>query len=167
MPRESEWLQHVPGALGCLRQSRVPAVDRAALERLLHVSRREAIRLMHRFGAVQAGRTFIVSREALIAQLQSVRDSGTYIQQARRIARISDEIGAAQRSLPGRQVRIAVKPDAGQEEMKSLPPGIHVRPGELRIEFSCTAELLRQLYELSQAILNDYARFDAAVAPRP
>jgi hypothetical protein len=45
--------------------------------------------------------------------------------------------------------------------MKNLPAGVDLKPGELRIEFG-TEDLLRHLYELSQAILNDYRRFQEA-----
>jgi hypothetical protein len=150
-----------------LGRSPFPVIDRASLEQLLHLSRRQAIRLMHRFGASQAGRTFIISRESLITQLHTVRDSGTYGRQAQRARRLTDHLNEARRTLPGRRVQIPAAPNVKDHEMKDLPAGIHLRPGELRIEFSQPDDLLRQLYELSQAILNDYARFQAALEDAP
>jgi len=47
--------------------------------------------------------------------------------------------------------------------MKDLPAGIHLKPGELRIEFYGAEDLLRHLFELSQAMVNDFGRFQAAV----
>ena len=47
--------------------------------------------------------------------------------------------------------------------MKDLPAGIHLQPGELRIEFFGAEDLLRHLFELSQAMVNDFGRFQAAV----
>ena len=44
--------------------------------------------------------------------------------------------------------------------------GILHQPGELRIEFFGAEDLLRHLFELSQAMINDYARFQAAVEER-
>jgi hypothetical protein len=44
-----------------------------------------------------------------------------------------------------------------------VPSGIHLRPGELRIEFFGAEDLLRHLFELSQAIMNDYQRFESLV----
>ena len=41
------------------------------------------------------------------------------------------------------------------QKLADLPAGVHLRPGELRIEFNGAEELLQRLYELSQAILND------------
>jgi hypothetical protein len=42
-----------------------------------------------------------------------------------------------------------------------LPAGVHLRSGELRIEFHGTENLLRHLFELSQAIMNDHKKFAA------
>jgi hypothetical protein len=51
--------------------------------------------------------------------------------------------------------------------MRDLPAGIHLQPGELRIEFFGAEDLLRQLFELSQAMVNDYGRFQEAVEDAP
>ena len=40
---------------------------------------------------------------------------------------------------------------------------IHLQPGELRIEFYGAEDLLRHLFELSQAMVNDFARFQSAI----
>ena len=49
--------------------------------------------------------------------------------------------------------------DAHERMVKNLPVGIHLTLGELRIEFHGTEDLLRHLFELFQAILDDYKRF--------
>ena len=72
MPRQPHWFQHVAPALAELRASPSPVLDRVSLEKLLHVSRRTAIRLLHLFGGFQAGRTFLIAREELIAALENV-----------------------------------------------------------------------------------------------
>ena len=54
-------------------------------------------------------------------------------------------------------------PDVRDRRMKDLPAGIHLQPGELRIEFFGAEDLLRHLFELSQAMVNDFGRFQAAV----
>ena len=45
------------------------------------------------------------------------------------------------------------------QKIAHLPAGVHLQPGELRIEFNGAEELLQRLFELSQAIVNDYQRF--------
>ena len=52
-------------------------------------------------------------------------------------------------------------------QFDDLSPGIRFAPGELRIEFSGSMDLLQKLFELSQAIANDQVRFEAlADTPR-
>ena len=58
---------------------------------------------------------------------------------------------------------IHVPADVAGRVVADLPAGISLQPGELRIEFFGTEDLLRHLFELSQAILNDYERFDVLV----
>ena len=72
MPRQAEWLQQVPAALKALEHVTTPVIDRATLEKLLRIHRRSAIRLMHRFGGYQAGRTFLIDRPALMRQLRRI-----------------------------------------------------------------------------------------------
>jgi len=67
------------------------------------------------------------------------------------------------RLAPGRQVQIPVAPGVQKRVLKDLPAEIEMRPGELRIEFGKAEELLRRLFELSQAVVNDYERFEKLV----
>ena len=53
-----------------------------------------------------------------------------------------------------------VPTSATENQMADLPPGVHLRAGELRIEFHGTEDLLRHLFELGQAIVNDYKKFE-------
>ena len=51
--------------------------------------------------------------------------------------------------------------DAVERSLEGLPATIQLKPGELKIEFVGAEDLFRQLYELGQAIANDYERFRA------
>ena len=66
------------------------------------------------------------------------------------------EIERTRKLLPGRQVQIVVPAEVAAHKLADLSGGVHLRPGELRIEFDGAEELLERLYELSQAIANDY-----------
>ena len=57
-------------------------------------------------------------------------------------------------------MQIVVPAEGAEQKIDDLPARVHLRPGELRIEFDGTEELLQRLFELSQAILNDYERFE-------
>jgi hypothetical protein len=106
MPRQPQWFQHVPQALEQLRELPAPALDRAALEKLLHVSRRAAIRLLHRFGGYQAGRTFLIGREELAQALNAVSADEAYVLESRRRQRLSDDLENTRRDLRARQVKL-------------------------------------------------------------
>ena len=138
-------------------------VDRAILEKVLRIERRTAIRLLNRFGGFQTGKTFLVDRLQLIEQLEQLDRGDDVTFERDRRARLVDELGKTRRLAPGRKVKIDVAPDARDRRMKDLPAGIHLRPGELRIEFYDAEDLLRHLFELSQAMVNDFGRFQAAV----
>ena len=75
-----------------------------------------------------------------------------------RRTKLAKEIERTRKLLPGRQVEIIVPAEVSEQKIDDLPAGVHLRPGELRIAFHGTEDLLRRLYELSQAILNDYRR---------
>jgi hypothetical protein len=166
MPRQAEWFQEVPAALKALEQLSTPVIDRATLERLLCIHRRAAIRLMHRFGGYQAGKTFLISRPTLIRQLKRVAASNVYLIETARRERLSAELDRTRRLFLARNIRIDAAPDKRERLLKDLPPGIHLKLGELRIEFSDAEDLLRRLYELSQAMVYDFARFRDAVEER-
>ncbi len=113
---------------------------------------------MHGFGGYQAGRTFLIDRKKLLRSLRQVA-VGDYEWERARRTKLALEIERTQKLLPGRQVRLQVTPDVMERRVADLPPGIHLTPGELRIEFHGTEDLLRHLFELSQAIVNDYSKF--------
>jgi hypothetical protein len=163
VPRKSEWIEQLPSALEELRQFPASVVDRAILEKVLRIERRTAIRLMNRFGGFQTGKTFLIDRVRLIEQLEQLdRGEAVTIERDRR-SRLADELEKTRRLAPGRKVRVDVAPDVRDRRMKDLPAGIHLKPGELRIEFYGAEDLLRHLFELSQAMVNDFGRFQAAV----
>ena len=162
MPRQPQWFQHVPQALEQLRELPAPALDRAALEKLLHVSRRAAIRLLHRFGGYQAGRTFLIGRDELIQALESVLADPAYQFESRRRHRLSDDLENTRRDLRSRQVKLPVAPDP--KPGASLPSDMRlVRPGVLEVQFASAEDLLGRLYELVRIAGEDLEAFDAVL----
>jgi hypothetical protein len=140
-----------------------PVIDRATLERVLHIERRTAIRLMHLFEGYQAGKTFLIDRLQLIEQLEQLARGEGFAIECDRRARLADELEKTRRLAPGRKIRIDTPADVRDRVLADLPAGIHLKPGELRIEFFGAEDLLRHLFELSQAMVNDFERFQAAV----
>ena len=163
MPRQAEWLQQVPAALKALEHVTTPVIDRATLEKLLRIHRRCAIRLMHRFGGYQAGRTFLIDRPALMRQLKRIAAGEPYRYELERRERLGNQLAETRRDLAARRITIPAAPDVAYRELSGLPSTIHLAPGRLEITCSDAQDLLRQLMELAQAIANDFDRFETLV----
>jgi hypothetical protein len=163
MPALPQWFQRLPEITGELQRLSAPVADRAVFEAVFRVGRRRAIQLLHHFGGYQVGKTFVVDRLSLITQLEAAGGGDRFTREQQRKTRLFAELEQVRRLAPGRKVRIAVAPDVQECDMAGLPAGIHLRPGELRIDFFGAEDLLRHLFELSQAILHDYGRFQEAV----
>jgi hypothetical protein len=162
MPSPPLWFQHVASALEALGELPFPVVDRAGVEKLLRVSRRTAIRLLHDFGGYQAGKTFLIGREELIAALESVRAGEPFQQEGRRRRRLEDDLDQSRRSLRARHVKLPVAVDPGSGS--SLPSGLRiVRSGVLEVEFASAEDLLGRLYELVRIAGQDLEAFDAVL----
>jgi hypothetical protein len=154
VPRQREWYQRVPKALTALRALPCPVVDRGALEVLLGLGRRQAIRLMAEFGGYQSGKTYLVDRESLIEKLESIRQGNDYNHdkaRRRRVAELAERFAAeweARRTLispPHKKVR-------SQED---LPESVRLEEGRLEIRFTNREDLLTQLLALAQAFARD------------
>ena len=90
MPPQPLWLLHLPRIIGELCRLPVPVLDRAVIEKLFGLKRRQAIQLP-RFGGYQAGRTFLVDRQELLDQLEAIRDGETFRYEQRRRRRLVAE----------------------------------------------------------------------------
>ncbi|HEX4138342.1 MAG TPA: hypothetical protein VHY84_27275 [Bryobacteraceae bacterium] len=87
-----------------------------------------------------------------------------YLIEEQRKERLMADLEKARREAPARKVRIPAAHGVAYRTVETLPPAIHLRPGELlRIVFFGAQDLAAQLYELSQAMGNDWAAFEAAV----
>jgi len=142
------------------RNTHVPFLDRSAIEKLFDVRKRQAVRLMHRIGGYYIGKAFVVAQPTVVAWLEKSSGSpeALWAEAARERIEVSVEEARATRD---RHRKFIVSPDARDRKLEGLPPTVHLRPGELKIEFFGAEDLFRQLYELGQAIGNDYTRFRA------
>ena len=93
MPAKAQWLLRVPEILEELRALDVPVVDRAVCEGLFRLRRRRAIDLLRCFGGYQAGRTFLIDRPKLVAQLEQIRDSADFKMEWQRKERLARAAG--------------------------------------------------------------------------
>ena len=163
MPRKPEWFHQVSDALERLESYSAPVVDRAGIEDLLRVNRRDAIRLMHRFGGYQSGKAFLISKADLAAKLKSVAGGDSFTWEATRRRKLEGYLTAAREELRTRGVRLAVSEGAWQRDLADLPDGIRLGKGRLEVRFDTAEQMLGLLFELAQAVAGDLERFRAIV----
>jgi hypothetical protein len=162
MPAQPVWLLRLPAIRAELAGLSAPVLDRASIETVFGVGRRRAIELLHQFGGYLAGKTFLVDRASLLRQLEALEAGGDFRRERSRRRRLSDDLDRAKAALRARAVPIPAPRRAFE-----LPLGVQLRPGELRIDFRGTEDLLRQLLELAMAIQNDHERFEALCGDYP
>jgi len=165
IPANPLWLLQIPEIVSLLETCDVPVVDRAIIERLFGLRRRQAIELLHRFGGYQAGRTFLVDRRLLIEHLRRLADGEKFQQESRRKERLAHAVDQLRRQQTAARVKVPVPPDAFRRKLADLAPGVALEAGHLHIAFSGTEDLLGKLFALSQAASNDFDRFRAAAEP--
>jgi hypothetical protein len=162
MASNPEWLHRVPDICTQLQALHAPVVDRAVIERLFGVRRRQAIQLMHRFGGYQAGKTFLLETGRLAQNLQALADTPEFHEVEHQKRRLSSTLDQAWQNRTAHTFRIPVSPSSRDRVVADLPPGITLIPGRLMVEFTGVEDLMSKLYEVAQAAANDFDAFSAA-----
>jgi hypothetical protein len=154
VPRQSEWYQHLPAALDTLRALPCPVVDRAAIETLFHLGRRQAIRFLARFGGYQSGKAYLLDRVELIRQLEFLLDDPGFHQDRVRRRRVAAMAGELQKDWAARQIPIS-PPQIRVRGFEDLPEAVRLEDGRLEIRFTTQEELLTHLLALTQALARE------------
>jgi hypothetical protein len=163
MPAKPQWLLRVPEIIEALEAVETPVVDRASIEKMFGVSRRRAVQLLHRFGGYQTGKAFLVDRRDLIVQLKAIQDSESFSKERKRRERVLQELEEAWRLQKARAIKIPVSRNTFKD-IEGLPEGIHLQDGKIVVEFADAEDLLRKMYELSQAAARDFYAFEKALS---
>ena len=163
MAARRSWLLRLPEIRQELTAVDAPVLDRPAFERLFHIRRRRAIQLMHFFGGYQSSQAFLIDRAVLLQQVEAL-EAGTEfaIEQARK-QRLIDSIEKVRKQRAAAAVRIPVLSDAAGHSVASLPEGIRLEAGSLRVDFDGAEDLLGKLFSVAQAAADDFEVFRAAV----
>ena len=139
-------------------------IDRRSLEEALGVSKWTAWRIMKRAGAAAGpGNTLICKRQELLAQLRALLEDGRFAPEIARRERVESYLDGMARYASRRHKEIAR--DAQAEALVStrfqnLPPGVELRPGELRIAFSGAGDFLRKVGAVVYALHNDLEKIE-------
>jgi hypothetical protein len=164
MPAKPSWILHIPEIRAMLAEAGLPVVDRAVIQSIFGLGRRQAIDLLHRLGGYRAGSSFLIERTRLIDGLDRIAATGVYEREEARHEKLTAALARFRRSRPAEEVRIQVSPEAFDARLNSLPDAVHLKPGKLEIEFSSCEDLLTKLFMLAQAASNDFDGFRNATA---
>ena len=161
MPAQPFWHLRVPEIRAALSSpASPPFLDRPAIEKLFGLRRRQAIRILTACGGYQVGKTFLISREALVSFLEETARTGSVGQLRQRKLRISTALNEAANQVAAQRTQIRTDADVLRRRPDDLPAAIElVGPGKIQISYQGAADLLAQIAELAAAATNDFPRF--------
>lgn len=163
LPAQPAWFHRLEEILEELRALSISHLDRLAVQKLFRVRERRARQIMAGLPALQVGNAVAVERQALIARLEGVAAGDRFQWEMTRRARLIEDLVLTRRQLAARRVQIPASSDVRDRSVRELGGGIELRPGELRIQFHGAEDLAAKLFELSQAMANDWQAFTERV----
>jgi len=131
-------------------------LDRQAVEQIFGVRERRARQLMAGLPCLQVGNAVAVSRGALIERMETTSASGRFQWEIGRRARVVDSLLMLRKHAAARGVHVPAPANARDRLFGTLSAEITLRPGDLHIRFASAEDLAAKLFELSQAMANDW-----------
>jgi hypothetical protein len=165
------WLHRIPAIIASLEQIPFPVVDRSVVEELFQLQRRQAHNLMLRFKPCQLGRgrgrTLVLLREQLIAQLRTILLSDAFERMSGQKQKLADALAQEQQRLKHRRVEIRVDPQQRFRGREAWPATLQLSPGRLEIDFTSPNHLAEQLALVALALEDEWETFSASgIAPQ-
>jgi hypothetical protein len=161
VPAKPAWFSKLDYILDELRSSPRPFVDRATVEFLLGVGRRRAQQILAPCVRDRVGTNGLADRDLLIARLQQLaRGEERYyeVQRRRRFAEVFRRLRKERIEQP--QLPVEAPTHIVNQELENLPPGVHLQPGHIHVEFEEPQQALEKLLSLAMAIGNDFDRLE-------
>ncbi len=165
MPPRPTWHSRIDDIYAEIASSDTPMLDRAAIEKVFRIGRRQAIRLMHDLPGYKASRALMVYRDALLTWLHAqCNDQHESVELARKI-QFADTFVAMTREARPRLVHLS-KTAVSQDDR--LPEGVSLTADDaqhnvLHIRYSSPKHLIERILMLTEAANSDYARFSEMV----
>jgi hypothetical protein len=160
MPATASWLLHLDEIRSMLSEVTLPVIDRAVIESVFGLRRRQAIELLNQLGgAYKSGKTLLIERTRLIAELDRIAAGGEYRQEQARHEKLTAALARFQRTRRAQEVRIEVSPDVFGTRVAGLPAAVRLQAGKLEVQFSGCQDLVGKLFSVAQAALNDFDAF--------
>lgn len=156
MPAQPAWFHRLDSILSELQALEADYLDRQAVERLFGVRQRRARRLIEGLPCLRIGNAVAVERVALVRRLEAVAAGDQFEREVSRRTRVAESLELLRKHAAAQRVRVPVTLDVRERTFSNLAPGIQLGPGQLRIEFQSAEDLAAKLFELSQAMANDW-----------
>jgi hypothetical protein len=156
------WLRRLPDAIAQLEALPRDQITRVDLQTLLGLKKRRAVQLMHECGAARmfgSHGALVVGRGPLIKRLKALRRGRAYLEESARLERVVTVLSEARVA----RIRVRVDPAVLSIRLAGLPDGVLVEPGRIEVQYGDARGAVAKLYALSQALLNDWERFERLV----
>jgi hypothetical protein len=159
------WCHRLDEVITQLERLPHPFVDRATLESLLGIGRRRAQQILRPLVRQTIGRNGLAPKEDVIGHLRHLAagDAAYFEKQRRqRLHAILDQLHQQAQEQP--RVLVEAPTSMVNQELASLPPGVHLSPGRIQIDgFRTSDEAKQKLLALILAMGNDPDGFDAQI----
>src|SRR5574341_622892 len=97
MPPKPRWLKRLPEIRVAVERSRVPFLDRSAIESLFGLRRRQALKMVRALGGYRVGNVFLAPRDSVLDFLDATLRGKQYRADRVRRERILETIEDAKR----------------------------------------------------------------------
>ena len=173
MARCPDWFPRLDGILDVVRSAATPdRLGRAEMKAVFQSSERDAIRLLHKFGAETGNDALSLPRASLLTQLEAIRAGSAFAAFSRQRQGVAQQLAAARAESSARL--FPVRPLAQEQRrarLEDLPATIRWRhpggtgPGRLEIEYDDGADLMWQLAEFLSAAGSNREEFLEGTEP--
>lgn len=165
MARAPSWYDHVDEAVVALRDFPAPTLERPDIERMFKLSRRDAVRFLHRFGAVERRDRLTIAPHKLLARLEDVQSSAEFLAERRRRAELRERRIEIQKQAVARSILLPSPAQAGGQTAGLLPDSVRLYRNRLVVDFSDGnhQELLARLLDVARTARDDPEGFRLAV----
>jgi hypothetical protein len=160
MPASPLWIHRLDPALAALASLPQDWIDRRTLEELLGVGKWTAWRIMKQCGAEEGpGGALVCRRNWLLERLRAVQEDGRLAPEIARRQRVESYLDGMLRFAAGKHKEIARNTAAEalvSSRFGSLPEGVDLEHGELRIRFRGPNDFLQKFGAVVFALQNDW-----------
>jgi hypothetical protein len=164
MPNKPSYIVRLPAILAEARALKpIPFFRRQDIEALFGLGRRQAIKLMHKVGAIRVSHEIAVDQRDLVSWLERLNASPDVAREEARQTRVVGRIIELKAETAARTRRIAL-PDS--PPFQGMPLGVKLSPGTLSVEFKSGQELLERLFALARLLARNPMMVDDLAGPR-